>query len=275
MLILSIPFLSIAGEKATDDNEFVQTTSKSTATTLIQSSMSERLDALTEINLNADNSLSKETIEQILLLAEKQRKDQEYTTSGEFGELYYSAIIDALGNTRDARAIPYLIDNLGSGTAVSRSLRKIGSAAIDPLIIKLHSDVVGYRERAAHALGMFLRPDDKQHLDNNEIREKIKKAFLEELKVSRNQNPDKSIDWYEIRSSELASVRKNILQGLGYLAEAGDNNVLFLIKSAAEKDPYYLDMSKKSNYSGPKKRYIVREEARKILDRLNNNELNK
>jgi len=82
--------------------------------------MSTRTVALDYINRNSKNApLNKETIEQILFLAEKQRKDNEYTTKGELGELYYSALLAALGNTRDPRAIPYLIENLG-GTAVSR-----------------------------------------------------------------------------------------------------------------------------------------------------------
>jgi len=107
------------------------------------------------------------------------------------------------------------------------------------------------------------------------MKDKIKKAFLDELKDPLNKNPDIGIDWYEHRASERASVRRSILQGLGYLALSGDNDVLFLIKSAAEEDPYYLDMSKKTNYTGPKKRYMVREEAQKILDSLKANAQNK
>jgi len=69
-----------------------------------------------------------------------------------------------------------------------------------------------------------------------------------------------------------ASVRRNIITALGYLAETGDKEVIPIIESLAEEDPYYLDMSKKKNYAGPMKRYTVREEASKILERLKEKE---
>jgi hypothetical protein len=271
MLLFLIPFLSVGSEKEAVDSKLTQTTDAAATNTLMQGSMAERLDELTEINDNADAPLSKEAIDQILFLAEKQHKDQEYATHGELGELYYSALIEALGNTRDSRAIPYLIKNIG-GTAVSRGLLKIGVTTIDPLITKLHSDVVGFRSGAAETLAFFLKSDDKQYLAKTELREKIKKAFIEELKDPRNQNPNKNVEWYGHRARERADVRRSILNGLGCLAEAGDKEALLLIKSAAEKDPYYFDISKKkNNYHGPQNRYMVREEAQKILDRLKAN----
>ena len=69
----------------------------------------------------------------------------------------------------------------------------------------------------------------------------------------------------EIRAKERANIRGNILKGLGHLAKSGDSSVIPLIRSAAEDDPYSIDMSKKTNFKGPQKRYTVREEAQKIL----------
>ncbi len=164
------------------------------------------------------------------------------------------------------------MEYLGGGTAVARSLHNIGESAIDPLIKKLHDQVVGYRSSAAYALGLFLKPDGGEYIAKDEIREKIKHALIKELKNPRNKNPEKNIEWYEVRAEERAEVRLNIVRGLGYLAVTGDNEVIPMIKSAAEEDPYFLDMSKKKNYQGPQKRYSVREEAQKILEKLKANE---
>jgi hypothetical protein len=266
-MLLIFSFLTLAPTKSAGNNQRNQITSDSAK--VIISSMEERLDILTEINNNSDLPLSKEAIEQILVLAEKERREQEATTKGELGELYYSALIEALGNARDSRAVPYLIGYFfGSGTGVSKSLRKIGPAAIDPLIAKLHDDVVGFRASAANALGFFLKPDDKEFVAKNELRVKIKLALVQELKESRNQNPDKGIPWYEIRAQERAQVRLFIIRGLSYLASTGDKETLALIKAVAKEDPYYMDMSKKKNYGGPQKIYRVRDEAQKILDSL-------
>ena len=266
-MLLIFSFFTLAAANSDGNNQLNQTSSDST--TLIEGSIEKRLDILTEINGNSGHPLSKEAIEQILVLAEKERKDQESTKKGELGELYYSAIIDALGNTRDPRAVPYLTGYyFGSGTAVARSLRKIGSAAIDPLIMKLHDDVVGFRAAAAQSLGFFLKPDETEYVAKNGIRENIKKALIQELRDARNQNPDKSIPWSEIRGQERAQVRVFIVKDLGSFAADGDNEALTVIKSAAENDAYCMDMRKKKNYNGPQKRCMVREEAQKILDSL-------
>jgi hypothetical protein len=273
-MLLIFSFLTLAPICSAGNNQRNQTINDPTK--LIGSSIEERLDALTEINDNSELPLSKETVEQILILAEKEQKEKESTTKGELGELYYSAIIDALGNTRDSRAVPFLAGYFfDSGTAVSKSLRKIGPAAIDPLIAKLHDDVVGFRASAANALGFLLKPDDSEYVATNELREKIKKVLIQELKESRNQNPDKGIPWYEIRAQERAQVRLFIIRGLSYLANAGDKEALALIKAVAKEDAYYIDMRTKKNYSGPQKIYLVRDEAQIIIDGLKKSGQNK
>lgn len=57
-------------------------------------------------------------------------------------------------------------------------------------------------------------------------------------------------------------------RALGYLVETGDADMLPTIKALAQEDPYLLDLSKKKDYTGPQKKYLVREEARKVLEGL-------
>ena len=232
-------------------------------------SMEERNLALFEINENIKNyPLTDEIIETILNLAEKEQKGKEYTMRGELGEEYLSQLIIALGNTKNPRAIPYLIEYLGSGTSVAHSLHRIGEPAIDPLIKKLHDEMIGNRSSASYALGLFLKPDEDGYLAKVEVREKIKWSLIKELGDSRNKQPEKSIEWYKFRAEERAEVRTNIVRALGYLAGSGDTDVIPLIESAAEGDPYFLDMSKKKDYRGPEKKYSVREEAQKVLKKI-------
>jgi len=269
VLILSVFDLTPAKQDLYAATENKESKNESLLKRLNHPSMKERLNALFEINETIDNHLLTEEIkERILHLAEAEHKSEESLSKGELGEQYQSQLIAALGNTRDSRAVPYLLNYLGGGTAVARSLHKIGEPAIDPLIKKLHDEVVGYRSSAAYALGLYLKPEGEGYIAKGEIREKIKQALLKELKDPRNKEPEKSIAWYEVRANERAGVRRILVRGLGYIAETGDNDVLPIIKSAAVDDPYFLDMSKKKNYQGPQKRFVVREEAQKVLDGL-------
>ncbi len=216
--------------------------------------------------------LGAEIVEEILRLAERKRQGSDFVRKGEFGLTYDFEIVIALGNTRDIRAIPYLIDDL-SGSAVN-ALHKIGEPAIEPLIEKLHDQSTGYRSNAARALGLFLRPNEG-YMAKGEIRERIKEELIKELRYPRNNDPGRNIEWYETKGAANASVRRNIVTALGYLAKTGDKEVIPIIESLAKEDPYYLDMSKKKDYTGPPKRYTVREEAITILERLKTKEIKK
>src|SRR4030042_3731567 len=266
---LSIVFListfSDANNFKKSKDEILQ--EKSVLKQLREGTISEKTNALQEINnWKSIYPLSTEIGAEILLLAEKKREGSDFVRRGEFGLSYDIELIYALGNTRDVRAIPYLMDDL-SDPAAKEGFHKIGEPAIEPLIEKLHDKLDGYRSGAARALSLYLKPNEG-YLAQGEIRKRKKEELIAELKNPRNNDPARSIKWYEIEAQGRAGVRENIIVALGYLAEEGDKEVIPIIKSTAEEDPYYLDMSKKTNYTGPQKRYMVREEAKKILVRL-------
>jgi len=265
LLMASLPVIATAQLNNFDANS-TKARDHSALVRLQQENIEERYLALSDMNNQITmHSFNNALIEQILFLAERERKYQESLAKGELGEGYLSQLIEALGNTKDPRAIPYLLGYLGSGTAVASSLYKIGEPAVAPLIQKLQCEIVGYRSSAAYALGLFLK---SERLVRRETREMIKQALIRELDNPRNDDPRKDTEWYEFRAQERANVRLNIAKALGYLAETSDKEVLPIIESLAKEDPYYLDMSKKKDYKGPQMRYLVREEAQEILNQL-------
>ena len=226
-------------------------------------SMEERYYALIKINMNIDKiQLTERLIQAILHLAKKEVETEESTTAGELGEEYNGELTEALGNTGDPRAIPYLF-KLGSGTSLARSLAKIGEPAILPLIERLHDKIAGYRSSAAYALGELIK-ENKLSL---EVRDTIKKELINELKRDRNRHPDRSIKWYGIRSLEKAQIREAIVRALRYIAEAGDEDVIPIIEEIAKNDPYYI--KKKDRKTGKMRSiYPVRREAEKALKKI-------
>lgn len=269
ILVMSKSLFSFSYQNKFENNEDENIRNELILETLRNGNMEERYSALVDINKNIKKyPLTDLIINEILCIAEREYKRKESVSMGELGEEYSSELIIALGNTQDSRAVVYLMENLGGGTLVARNLIKIGEPAIDPLIEKLHDKLIGFRISAAYALGEFLKQKEEKYVAKGEIKNKIKKALINELEKDRNKNPRKGIEWYEIRAKECASVRLAIVRALGYLAERGDTEVLPIIESIAKEDPYFLDLSKKKNYTGPEKRFIVREEATKVLEQL-------
>jgi len=269
ILSMSTSLFSLAHQNNFKNVEDKNIRNESILKSLKYGNMEERYSALVDINRNiTKHPLTDLIINEILCIAEKEYKRKESLSMGELGEEYSSELIIALGNTQDSRAVVYLMEYLGGGTLVARNLIKIGEAAIDPLIEKLHNEIIGFRINAAYALGEFLKQKEGKYVLKGEIKDKIKKELINELQKNRNKHPEKSIEWYEIRAKERASVRREIVKAFGYLVERGDTEVLPIIESIAREDPYFLDLSKKNNYTGPEKRYIVREEATKVLEQL-------
>lgn len=203
---------------------------------------------------------------QILHLAEVEQKGSESLISGEAGEEYFAELVIALGNTREPQAIPYLMNYIGNGTIVSRSLVRIGEPAIEVLIHALNNNLVVSRIAAAQALGEFIKPKTEGYTATGEVRQKIKIALIRELKEPRNQNPRLNIKEYEYRARECADVRRTIVTALGNLAESGDKDALLNIQAIANEDPYYFVV--KGGTKKGTKRYDVRDEAEKVLQKL-------
>lgn len=270
LLIVSISFLHLLSLSKYAEAGSGKKTNEQLSEDLNSNDMSTRTGALAHINRNIKTSpLNAEEIEQILRLAEREEQSHEsQSVSGELGQDYLIELIEALGNMNNARAVPYLINYLSTGTAAARGLNKIGEPSVDPLVKRLHDETVGFRSEAANALGLFLKPNERGYVAKGATREKIKKELIKEINDPRNNDPEKSIAYYQHRSRERAYVRINIIRTLGDLAESGDKEVVPIIKKIAEQDSYAEDFSNNKGHMGAEKKYKVKEEAQMILDKL-------
>ena len=174
---------------------------------------------------------------------------------------YYSWLFENVAAMADDRAFP-LFTRIGAPSALVR----YGDKGIVVILDNLDYKDSGNLWAAITVLSVALKPKKVGYIAQGNMRERIKGKMIEVLK--RNSHPSKDIELFKVRASERANIRLEVVRSLGYLAEAGDSAVLPLIKAAAEEDPYFLDMSKKKNYQGPQKKYMVREEAQKVLEGL-------
>ena len=194
---------------------------------------------------------------------------------------YYGWLHDALAATRDNRVFPF-IARIGAPTA----LIKYGDKGIVAILKRLDAtttcsaryyDIEVLSETLQQKPDGYVAQGRKSITDGyvakGKIRTSIKEAIVKEL--DRSKHPDKSVEWFDIRAQECGNVRSRIARGLGYLAETGDNEALSILKTMAEKDPYFLDFSKRKDYKGPQMEYPVREDVQKILKELQKNEKKK
>lgn len=167
-------------------------------------------------------------------------------TEGE-GE-YFGELMEKAGRLKDPRAIPALLNCLDQRLAAN-SLILIGIESIPGLIKAMENSDRAVRANAAFAIGEIFSKSTSTQLTSAQLlmKNELKRILIRELK-------DK--EWM---------VRKNVIHALGYFPDA---DVIPIIKKIAKEDPYFQDFSKKENYTGPKIRYPVREEAEKILDKL-------
>lgn len=230
--------------------------------------LEERYEGLVQLNKDLNKCNTNEDLKkQIIMLGKKEIELKETINEGELGEEYSSELIIALGNTKDPAAIPYLIDDLGSGTLVVENLLKIGEPAVGPLIDIFNNKYIGIRDSAAQALSIFVDPG----VDGNLLKSKslilIKTEFMKQLKDDRNQYPkDVDVDEYKFRAREVASLRRNLVKGLGYIATVDNGEVLQLIEFVEKNDNYHEKIKNKNGQT--RDAYPVKEEAAKILEAL-------
>lgn len=174
---------------------------------------------------------------------------------------YIGLLLDAVANLRDVRTIPIFVEYTSWGR---RMLPEIGEPAVEPLIEKLNNSMNAV---TAFTLGEMVKPKDKGYVAKGKTREKIKQSLIKALEKSKHPT-DKKIEWYEHRAMKFAVIRRAVVHALGNF---GDADVIPRIKKIAKEDPYFQDFTKKKNYKGPKKRYMVREEAERVLKQLEAN----
>ena len=140
---------------------------------------------------------------------------------------------------------------------VIRSLVKVGfieevsvfgSDAIEDVLQELETENITRQNRAIVALTNIITSKSGGDIPNQDIKNKVKKKVLKKI--------------------DNKFLKMSIVYFLGELAFCGDKDVVPIIEKMANEDPYFQDFSKKKNYTGPKIRYPVREEAQKVLGKL-------
>lgn len=192
---------------------------------------------------------------------------------------YFSGLLDAVVDLRDARTIPILIKFMGHSRKV---LVEIGEPAVLPLIRALYDEDPMAKCSAAKVLGDMLEEKEEGYTARGKTREKIKDALIDALKRNaqpKNRNeewveiitertlhspwemlPDSTAEmWFETRVMLKADVRINVIRALSRL---GDKDVIPLLKEISENDPYTKEHKDGTIY------YPVREEAAKIIKEL-------
>jgi len=161
--------------------------------------------------------------------------------------LYEMILFDTVASLKDQRAVAIFERLKGY-----QWLARLGQIDI---VLK------GFEENNYGIKGLVLKAINEEILSNNEKwqdlssdkRDKIKETLIKATKEDSDPTG----------STKILAVR-----GLGLIANYGDSNVVTIIQKVSKEDSFYQDFSKKPDYSGPKNRYPVREEAQKVLDQL-------
>lgn len=162
---------------------------------------------------------------------------------------YYGDFATLISSFKDIRTIPSLLRGLNDygGTVVPTHIITIGEDAVAPLINTLSSNDRVLRNMSFFVLSVWVNApvvsedytvDESMSIKNINQLERIKKSFLGALK-------DKDVD-----------VRSRAIYGL---AAFPDDAVINDLESVAKSDPYYSEYEK---------RYPLREEADKSIEKI-------
>jgi hypothetical protein len=109
-------------------------------------------------------------------------QDQEYKKSrktlSETYANYYGDVVAAVSGLNDPRALHALVGAMGTGGMADNGLARLGSDAVDPLVVKLQSSDVIVRAAAVRALTTFWQPENRDKSNDDVSRRKTKEAFL-------------------------------------------------------------------------------------------------
>ncbi len=181
------------------------------------------------------------------------------TPGAESGE-YLANFAERVATFKDARSIPSLM-RYNSIRSVRRALAEFGDPVAKILLKDLESKDSSTKGYAALTLGEMVRPKEKGYVAQGRMRKRIKKALIKTLKESKHPT-DKTIEWYEEKVWERASIRRRVVRALGQL---DDPTLIPLFEKIAREDP---DVGKRRIEGYVKEVYPIREEAKKALERL-------
>lgn len=174
-------------------------------------------------------------------------QDQEYKKSrktlSETYANYYGDVVAAVSGLNDPRALHALVGAMGTGGMADNGLARLGSDAVDPLVVKLQSSYVIVRAAAVRALTTFWQPENRDKSNDDVSRRKIKEAFL---KAAGDQD---------------GGVRLAAVYGLALMP---NEDTIRLLKRLAASDSSRLPGQ--ADGGGPF--YPVRQAARRVLDQM-------
>ena len=101
------------------------------------------------------------------------------------------------------------------------------------------------------------------YVRDKKVKNKIKKIFIKSS--AKFKHPEKGIKYFNGIAKSCGWARISVVKGLGYFAEEGDIEAIETIKKVAKNDP---QAKERKGEKGVVKRYPVREEAQKVLDKL-------
>jgi hypothetical protein len=188
-------------------------------------------------------------------IEEKVPKELLYINSEEYG-MYWVYLCKIVGKSGDLRVLPLLVDyHLDSSVLIG-----YGELAVEPVINVLKTaDNPGRRASAILVLRDFLKDKEEGYVARGEAREKIKKAMIEAVS-------DKEWD-----------VRGVVVKALG---ESGEKDFIPVLEKVAESDAYFVERDPipgvdKDVPPGKKViRYLIRNDAKKALEKLRGKEKN-
>jgi hypothetical protein len=169
---------------------------------------------------------------------------------------YFGYLCKIVGKSGDLRVLPLLVDyHLDSSVLIDFS-----ELAVEPVINVLKTaDNPGRRASAILVLKDFLKDKEEGYVASGEAREKIKKAMIDAVS-------DKEWD-----------VRGVVVKALG---ESGEKDFIPVLEKVAESDPYKVERDPipgvdKDVPPGKKViRYLIRNDAKKALEKLRGKEKN-
>lgn len=174
-------------------------------------------------------------------------QDQEYKKSrktlSETYANYYGDVVAAVSGLNDPRAMQALVGAMGTGGMADNGLARLGSDAVDPLVVKLQSSDVIVRAAAVRALTTFWQPENRDKSNDDVSRRKIKEAFL---KAAGDQD---------------GGVRLAAVYGLALMP---NEDTIRLLRRLAASDSSRLPGQ--ADGGGPF--YPVRQAARRVLDQM-------
>jgi HEAT repeat protein len=156
---------------------------------------------------------------------------------------YYGDVIAAVSGLNDPRALNALVGAITTGGMATNGLARLGSGAIDPVIVKLQSPDVIVRAATVRALTTMWQPETRDKFSDSASRQKIRDAIL---KAARDED---------------GGVRLAAVYGLALMP---DDETIAVLKSLAASDPSRLPGQ--ADEGGPF--YPVRQAAKRVLDQI-------